>query len=133
MSGSPSFLGAPVEGAIDHPSADPVLAALDDLETAVTDNMARSRMLVEHINTMRLERAVGRCYSDIVAGEERPRIVELATENLEALFTAGSRLRRVQALTLHDEGVTMDRIAEMFGVTRQRISALIKEANAAAF
>jgi hypothetical protein len=28
---------------------------------------------------------------------------------------------------LHDEGLTMDRIAVLFGLTRQRISSLLKE------
>jgi predicted XRE-type DNA-binding protein len=29
---------------------------------------------------------------------------------------------------LHEEGITMDRIAELFGVTRQRVSGLLREA-----
>jgi plasmid maintenance system antidote protein VapI len=40
---------------------------------------------------------------------------------------AGSAWRREQASALQAEDVSINRIAAMFGVTRQRISALLKE------
>jgi CRP-like cAMP-binding protein len=45
----------------------------------------------------------------------------------ERLAKAASRLRRTQARALREEGMTTDRIAELFGVSRQRVSALLKE------
>jgi predicted transcriptional regulator len=36
-------------------------------------------------------------------------------------------VRRTEARTLHREGLTMDQIAQLFGVTRQRVSALLRE------
>jgi hypothetical protein len=44
----------------------------------------------------------------------------------QRLSEAASRLRRAQAKRLHDDGLTTERIAELFGVTRQRISALLR-------
>ncbi len=49
------------------------------------------------------------------------------TDALEVLLGSGSRWRREEARALHDEGVTMDRIAALFGVTRQRVSQLLRE------
>ena len=46
--------------------------------------------------------------------------------NMAALETAGAEFRAAQARSLHDEGMTMDTIGELFGVTRQRISALLR-------
>ncbi len=40
------------------------------------------------------------------------------TDALEVLLGSGSRWRREEARALHDEGVTLDRIAALFGVTR---------------
>jgi predicted transcriptional regulator len=41
---------------------------------------------------------------------------------------AGSGWRRAQAHALHDESVSINRIAELYGVTRQRVSALLRGA-----
>lgn len=45
----------------------------------------------------------------------------------ERLAAAAARLRRTQARALRDDGLTTDRIAELFGVSRQRVSALLKD------
>jgi predicted transcriptional regulator len=48
---------------------------------------------------------------------------------LASLARAGHEWRREQASALRDEQVSINRIAAMFGVTRQRISALLRERN----
>jgi hypothetical protein len=65
-------------------------------------------------------------YAEIAEREQRPFLVELLTMNLAALQSAGNVLRTVTARALRDEGLTMDRIAELFGVSRQRVSALLR-------
>jgi hypothetical protein len=72
------------------------------------------------------QRRAGRAWQDIVAGEQQPLIVELVSDVMAALATAGGRWRREEALALHAEGLSINRIAAQFGVTRQRVSALIK-------
>ncbi len=46
----------------------------------------------------------------------------------EGLADAGSRWRRAEARALHREGLSMEKIAVLFGVTRQRVSALLSKA-----
>ena len=46
---------------------------------------------------------------------------------LHTLATAGHAWRREQAMALQDEQVSINRIAALFGVTRQRISALLRD------
>ncbi len=58
--------------------------------------------------------------------EERPLVVELLTHTLSDLSDAGSNFRRIEARALYSEGLTMAQIAELFGVTRQRIAALLR-------
>jgi DNA-directed RNA polymerase sigma subunit (sigma70/sigma32) len=113
---------APVE-----PALDPVLAALDDLRLALAVNVQVGTEVLERIDVLVAERAAGRPWSDIVPTEDKPLVVELLSANLDRLSSAGSRLRRAQAKALHDEGLTMEQIAALFGVTRQRVSALLKE------
>jgi transcriptional regulator len=105
---------------------DDVLEALDALVEVLEENNRRNARAIEQAETMRSLRERGLSYSEIALTEERPGIVEIATANLEALLRTGSRLRRAQAAALHSEGMTMDRIADLFGVTRQRVSALLR-------
>jgi hypothetical protein len=71
-------------------------------------------------------RAAGIAYRDIIATAERPLIMQIATMDLEAIAAAGTRLRRIGARELRDEGMTIDQIAKEFGVSRQRVSRLLR-------
>jgi predicted transcriptional regulator len=84
-------------------------------------------MITERIASLRSEVASGVPVTDAVRGEERPLIVELITQNVEALHSVGSRLRWAEARALQAEGLTVTAIAELFGVTRQRVSALLQD------
>lgn len=103
-----------------------LLVALDELVAALRENTARNTEAIARAAEIRRERAQGKSWSEIVSGE-RPLIVELLTRNLSALTTSGSRLRRLEARALHDEGLSMERIGQLFGVTRQRISELLRQ------
>jgi len=105
---------------------DPVLEALDGLVRALRANAARIDGAIARAEQIREQRATGMSYRDIESGVERPLIVELTRDNLAALVEAGSKLRRAEARALHAEGMTMEQIAELFGVTRQRVSALLR-------
>jgi hypothetical protein len=105
---------------------DPVLDALEDLVRALRDNASRIQATIDRAATMRRLREEGRSYREIESGEVGPLVVEMTRDNLAALVEAGSRLRKAEARALHSEGLTMDQIAVLFGVTRQRVSALLR-------
>ena len=85
----------------------------------------------ERAETLLAARRSGASWQDIVTDEARPLIVEQISSVLGTLSTAGHAWRREQAAALQAENVSINRIAAMFGVTRQRISALLKETGAA--
>jgi DNA-directed RNA polymerase sigma subunit (sigma70/sigma32) len=91
------------------------------------ENAERTAQMRLHIARIAEQRTAGRSYSEIVGAEPRPRVVELLTESAGALDAAGADVRRTEARILYEEGMTMDRIAELFGVTRQRISVLLRD------
>ena len=105
---------------------DPVLEALEGLVRALSNNRARIEATLARAERIREQREAGLSYREIESGQERPLIVELTRDNLAALVEAGSRLRRAEARALHAEGMTMEQIAELFGVSRQRVSALLR-------
>lgn len=109
-------------------SLDPVLEALEELERVLDANVNRARVIKARIETLRRARDDGRPYSEIVRSEQAPLIVQLVSQNAIGLDETGVKLRRVEARALYDEGMTMEQIAALFGVTRQRVSTLLKAA-----
>jgi DNA-directed RNA polymerase sigma subunit (sigma70/sigma32) len=103
------------------------MAALRELDRALDENVERAKRMKQRIAELEAAYATGRPIKEIVPDEKTPLIVELLTQSAEALHTYGSRVRRAEAQILHREGMTMDQIARLFGVTRQRISALLRE------
>lgn len=105
--------------------------ALRIIESAARDNAERSVEIEARARRMREQLIAGEGLVDLVQSEARPRMVELISSNMSALETAGARFRAAQALALRGEGLTIEAIAGLFGVTRQRISALLRQKAAA--
>ena len=107
---------------------DPFDKALRDLERALEANARRMAKIERRIAEIRRQRSAGRSYREIVEGTEGDLSVKLIAEVTQSLDEVGARVRRTEALALHREGMTMDEIAGKFGVTRQRVSALLRDA-----
>jgi len=103
------------------------LDALADLEEALERNVALADRMRERITYLRRECAAERPLAEVAMAEEPPLVVQLLTESANILHTYGTRVRRTEARALHREGVTMDVIARLFGVSRQRVSALLRD------
>ena len=100
-----------------------LVALLGELERCIVE-LERSR---ERSEILLQERRSGHSWLDIVSRQSRPLVVERISSVLSGLASAGHAWRREQAAALQREQVSINRIAAMFGVTRQRISALLKE------
>ena len=104
-----------------------LLTAINELERAAGENVQRSLEIQRRVAALRHDLDEGSSLVDIVSKEPSPRIVELLSTNMATLETAGAEMRAAQALALRAEGLTIEAIAELFGVTRQRISALLRQ------
>jgi hypothetical protein len=104
---------------------DRLLSELDRCNDELTLTRARAEQLLD-------ARRTGSTWTEIVSRESRPLVVERISTVLASLAGAGHAWRREQAAALQSEQVSINRIAAMFGVTRQRISALLKEREAPA-
>ena len=107
---------------------DPFLEALTALESTLADNEQRTTLIRRRIAQLRRLRSEGAPYAEIVSMSDGPLIVQLLTESSRALDISGASVRRAEARALYAEGLTMDQIAEGFGVTRQRVSTLLRKA-----
>ena len=108
-------------------SNDEFLEALAALEEILADNGKRASLIKKRIAKLRRLRGRDMPYTELVAGEDGPLIVQLLTESSTALDSCGASVRRAEAKALYAEGLTMEEIAKSFGVTRQRVSALLRK------
>jgi hypothetical protein len=114
----------------DGVAADPAAQALENLVTELDACIAELQHARSRSESLLAKRRAGRPWLEIVTGEARPLVVESISTVLGSLATAGHAWRREQASALQAEGVSINRIAALFGVTRQRISALLREQDA---
>jgi len=106
---------------------DAFLQALDDLDRALDEGLEMTARMKLRIEEVRAALGEGRTLREIVPHEETPLLVQLVTRSTNLLHTYGNQARRTEARALHREGMTMDQIARLFGVSRQRVSALLRE------
>jgi DNA-directed RNA polymerase specialized sigma24 family protein len=107
---------------------DPVLIAIDHL-LGVLDDISRDRAAIaKRAELIRTRRQAGVPYAVIVPDESPPLIVERTRHSLNDLVYAAGRLQRAEARALYAEGLSMDRIASLFGISRQRVADLVKHA-----
>jgi DNA-directed RNA polymerase specialized sigma24 family protein len=107
---------------------DPLQRPLRELDRALDVNLERVDLIRQRIAEIQRQRSDGLSYTEIVEAAQTPLLVQLITESTQTLDGYGARVRRAEALVLHEEGMTMEGIADRFGVTRQRVSALLREA-----
>ena len=106
---------------------DPFDKALRDLERVLDVNARRMAQIKRRIAEIQRQRSAGRSYREIVEATKGDLSVRLITEATRALDEFGARVRRAEAVALYREGMTMEEIAKKFGVTRQRVSALLRD------
>jgi hypothetical protein len=124
--------GSHVAASRSRSAPDPASRALESLVTELDACIAELQRARTRSQNLLEKRRSGRPWLEIVTGEARPLVVESISTVLGSLATAGHAWRLEQASALQHEDVSINRIAALFGVTRQRISALLKERNEAA-
>jgi hypothetical protein len=100
--------------------------ALDQLSRRLDRTIEGLRAAAERVHQLQQLRAQGRTWYDIVANEDHPLIIEMISYTIDDLGAVGARFRREQALALRREDVTISRIGQLFGVSRQRASVLVR-------
>jgi hypothetical protein len=108
-------------------SDDDAVRALDALIQQIDRSVEELQQARERAVTLLADRRAGRPWLELVAAEARPLVVESISSVLSTLARAGHTWRREEAAALQREQVSINRIAALFGVTRQRISALLRE------
>jgi hypothetical protein len=116
--------GAATDGDWD---SDPLKIAADELARALRISVADAMIALERLDLFRARRANGTGYDDILADQPERSVVEILSESQERLAQVGATFRRATAKMMASNGISQADIARRFGVSRQRIAALLDE------
>jgi hypothetical protein len=100
------------------------LERLATVLTRVSDDLQALARRAQHL---REELADGRPLTDAMRAEARPLIISRMTQLVDELVGAALAVRRAEAQQLRREGASQQQIADIFGVSRQRVAALLAE------
>lgn len=102
------------------------MEALRELDGALDLSVEMHGRMKQRLHYIQAAHAEGRQLAEIVPSEDPPLLVQLLTETAGLLHSYGNTVRRTEARALRQQGMTMDQIARLFGVTRQRVSTLLR-------
>jgi PAS domain S-box-containing protein len=108
-----------------HTGDDEVAGALALVADVLSRSSERVELVAKRSRELVMGRAAGLSYAELVTGATGPLVLDILSELQEGLSGAGGRLRRVEVRALHDEGLSMEKIASLLRVSRQRVSAII--------
>ncbi len=106
--------------------SDDVLRALDEMESVLRANAESERFLSRRIAEVRLARQNGLEWKAILGAEDDPGTVQLVSTILRRQSEASGSFRRAMVVALRAEGQSIPSIAQLFGVTHQRVSNLLR-------
>ena len=104
---------------------DLALVCLRQLAAASHELNASAGQFLRSMDTA--EWTEGLTYRQIMPLRRRLDMIERISTTLRELNRNGHLFRRVEARALYAEGLTMAQLASVFGVSRQRVSALLRE------
>ncbi len=107
--------------------ADPALDALHALVAAMRTNEERFRSAIERAGQIETLRGQGYTWTQILATEDRPLMIDLLTQSMAILNEIGGRLRREEARAMFREGAKRSEIADTFGVTAEHVDAMLHD------
>jgi hypothetical protein len=102
-----------------------LLTALDDVVESLEEACAEGEIAADQARMIRAQSSQGKNWRELLAAGDQAPLVRQVASVLKRLGEASGRLRRAEARALRAEGLTTERIAQLFGVTRQRVSALL--------
>jgi predicted XRE-type DNA-binding protein len=105
---------------------DPVVTALTTLSDVAASSADDLIGLNEHLDAIRSRRIRGWSWHRIISDVDVPNPLSLLTTIATNFARASGAFRRALAVGLRKEGMQVTEIAALFGVSRQRVSALIR-------
>ncbi len=105
---------------------DPALEVLNELSATVRRSVGDLQAVDSELGTIRRRRTRGWTWRQIMESPDTKNPLSMLAAVTSALARAGGEFRRALAKALRRDGMLITQIAELFEVSRQRVSALVR-------
>ncbi len=103
----------------------PIIRALTEVAEAADEVALDQQRLARRARSMKRQSQLGRSWSQILQRERQPGLLLLLNRSARRLHEVSGRFRPALGRVLTSEGLSTRQIAKLFGVTHQRISAML--------
>ncbi len=111
---------------VKRPPDDEALTCLSDLASSSGELHRRVSQFSQWMSAV-TEQAPDLSYARMMPLDKRLMMMEQISEAIRVLARDGNRFRRMEARALYAEGLTMAQLAAVLGVSRQRVSMLLRD------
>ncbi|MGH9024175.1 MAG: hypothetical protein ACRDV9_13925 [Acidimicrobiia bacterium] len=108
---------------------EPLTRSLDEVAEAAEETALEQTRLARRARSMSRQRRLGRSWAEILQRERQPGILALLARGARRLQDVSGRFRYALGKALIEEGLSTRQVAKEFGVTHQRISAMLNRRN----
>jgi hypothetical protein len=113
---------APAQATDDQP-----LVVLEEVADDLDQTAAENKTAARRLRRLGAQRRNGRPWREVLGGKATRDLLTLVTGLASRLSSATGRLRRGVAQALLSEGLRVRQIADLLGVSHQRVSRVLKE------
>jgi AraC-like DNA-binding protein len=111
------------------PADDPTVATFEETADTLDRAAANTAIAARRVRHLRGERMRGRPWREVLGRREGRSLLELVGAAASQLSSTAGRLRRAIAHALLADGLRVNQIADVLGVSHQRISRLLNQAH----
>jgi hypothetical protein len=105
---------------------DAVFVALEEMTAALEELVRNAGGMIERAGTVAAQRREGRPWVDVLFTEDARSVTASLAEAADRIGRANSGVRRAQAAVLYRNGMSMERIGTLLGISRQRVAILLR-------
>ena len=107
------------------PETDATVHTFEEAAEKLDEAAAETTAAAEGARQLRLQRLRGLSWREVFDSPESKQLLSSLGNASRSLLSAAGRLRRAVATALFTEGVRVGKIAEVLGVSHQRVSRLL--------
>jgi len=121
----PYYLADSADGVADD---DAVVVALDEMTAALRELVREAEAMIEQADAVVAQRREDGSWVDALFTDEARSVTASLADAAERMGRANSGVRRAQAAVLYRNGMSMERIGALLGISRQRVAILLRAA-----